>query len=88
MTLTLVPYLPEVLPEVLDVARTIMSEYSRAEALTALAPYLPASLLPDALEIARTIMNERSRARALTGLAPYLTEVLLAALVVNIGVTH
>ena len=62
------PYLPaSLLPDALEIARTIMSECSRAEALTALVPYLP-EVLPEVLDVARTIMSEYSRAEALTAL--------------------
>ncbi|MBW4596693.1 MAG: hypothetical protein KME46_28280 [Brasilonema angustatum HA4187-MV1] len=49
----------------------------RAEALSALAPYLSESLLSIALEAALGIQSDSYRASALSGLAPHLSEVLL-----------
>jgi hypothetical protein len=59
---------PELLPEALEVTRTIQDESSRAQALSELAKQLP-ELLPEALEVTRTIQNESSRAQALSELA-------------------
>ena len=75
----LAPYLPEILPEALEVARAIRYESNRAKALTELAPYLP-EILPEALEVARVIKSKSYRAKALTELAPYLPEILPEAL--------
>jgi hypothetical protein len=63
------------LPEALDAARSIGSEYLRALALAGLAPHFP-EVLPEALDAARSIGDESYRALALAGLGPHLPEVL------------
>ena len=67
---------PALLPEALEVARSIGDKYYRVEALTGLAPHLP-EVLPEALEVTRAIGYQSSRAEALIGLAPHLPENLL-----------
>ena len=47
---------------------------SDAEALTGLAPYLPADLLAQALTAATAITDKGSRAKALAGVAPHMPE--------------
>ncbi|RMF22823.1 MAG: hypothetical protein D6765_13835, partial [Bacteroidetes bacterium] len=72
----------EVLFEALDIAREIVDERYRAEALAALAPHLPEKkrqeVLREALEVARAIENEGNRAEALSALTPHLPEALLS----------
>jgi hypothetical protein len=57
-------------------ARRLEQHAARAEALTGLAPHLPAEqrpvVLAEALRAATAITHERFRAEALTGLAPHL----------------
>jgi len=60
--------------EALNVARAIVDESSRARALAALAPRLPAELLPQALAATRAFADKRWRARALAALVPRLPE--------------
>ena len=70
-----VPHLPEsLLPEALEVTRSINDESARASALSALAEHLPKSLLPYALEVTRTLNSESSRASVLSILAEHLPE--------------
>lgn len=47
-------YIPEVLPEALEVARNIEDDSARAKALSKLTSRIP-SLLPEALEAVRNI---------------------------------
>ena len=65
-----------VLAQALAAATAITDDYSRARALTALAPQLPpdqrASVLAQALAAATAITDDYSRAEALTALAPQL----------------
>jgi hypothetical protein len=61
-----------VLAEALLVAQNISDEYYLADALIALAPYLPLDLLPQALLTAQKISNEFSCATALSALVPFL----------------
>jgi len=70
---------PLILEEALATASAISGEYNRAEALTALAPHLPADLLGQALATASAISGESARARALTALAPHLLPDLRAS---------
>ncbi len=77
----LAPYLSEplrttVLQEALAIARTIVREDRRAQALGALAPYLSEPLLREALAAARTIVKGDSRAETLRALVPHLSEPL------------
>ncbi|MBD2338875.1 hypothetical protein H6G64_18025 [Calothrix sp. FACHB-156] len=77
----LVNYLPPnleklALKEALATARAIQDEYSRADALRALADKLP-EVLPEALAAARAIQDEYSRASALRALADKLPPELL-----------
>jgi NTP pyrophosphatase (non-canonical NTP hydrolase) len=82
------PYLtPTLLTEALEITRGIGEEYSRAKALTGLAPHLP-EILPEALATAREIRNEYYRAKALTGLAPHLPEILPEALATAREIGH
>ena len=57
----------------LEAACAIAVEWSRAEALAALAPRLTANFLPEALEAARGIGDVKSRGDVLVALAPRLT---------------
>jgi hypothetical protein len=73
----LAPYLPAdqqpaVLAQALADATAISFGFSRAEALTALAPHLPAELLAQALAAATAIADDYYRVRALTGLVSHL----------------
>ena len=69
----IINYLSDFLPEALEVAKGIGSEYYRAEALLSLVPHLTdENLLSGALEVARGIGSEYGRAKALQGLAPHL----------------
>jgi hypothetical protein len=52
-------------------------EEARAEALSALAPYLTAELFPEALTAVRAFDTGKTRAKALSALAPYLPAELL-----------
>ncbi len=61
-----------VLAQALAAATAIRDESARAQALTGLAPHLPADLLAQALTAATAIGDDDDRARALTGLAPHL----------------
>lgn len=61
----------------LDHARQIPNYDLRAEALVALARYLPAELLTEALSAAQAIEDEHARTDALLSLIPYLPAVLL-----------
>ena len=74
----LAPHLPaRLLAQALAAATAITRDYSRAEALTALAPHLPdpaAELLAQALAAATAITSDDRRAEALTALAPHLPE--------------
>ncbi|MEH2238265.1 NB-ARC domain-containing protein, partial [Nostoc sp.] len=77
----LVNYLPPNLQELalqkaLAAARTIQSEYSRADALSALAEKLP-EVLPEALAAATAIQDKYYRANALSALAEKLPPELL-----------
>ncbi|MEH1897274.1 MAG: NB-ARC domain-containing protein [Nostoc sp.] len=65
------------LQKALAAARAIQSEYSRADALSALADKLPPELLPEALTAARAIKDESNRAKALSALADKLPPELL-----------
>ncbi|MBD2771756.1 CHAT domain-containing protein, partial [Iningainema sp. BLCCT55] len=58
-------------------AQQVKESGQLAQALSALAPYLPKSLLPVALAAARGIQDDSNRAHALSQLAPHLPEVLL-----------
>jgi hypothetical protein len=60
-------------------ARQMPDPQQRAEALSALAPYLPSDLLPTAFAAAQDISNASARAQALAALAPYLPSDLLPA---------
>ena len=67
----LVPHLPEsLLPKVLELVRTIRFEYSRANALIALAKHDP-ELYEEALAVTRAIQDESSRSSALRALAEH-----------------
>ena len=73
----LVPHLDnkskvQVLQEAFAAACEIEEEFSRAEALAVLAPYLDKQLKRQALTIAREIKEERYRAEVVTALAPHL----------------
>ncbi|MFN6493611.1 hypothetical protein [Nostoc sp. DedQUE03] len=75
----LVNYLPPnlkklALSEALEAALAIQDEWSRAQALSALADKLPDVLLPQALEAALAIQSERFRAQALSALASGLSQ--------------
>ncbi|MGD9211960.1 MAG: hypothetical protein PVI90_14355, partial [Desulfobacteraceae bacterium] len=61
------------LPKLLEAARNISDESSRANALSGLASYLSDDLKVQALEVARNISDESSRADALIGLVPHLS---------------
>ncbi len=61
------------LPEALEVSRSIQNESNRAMALRELAEKLPKYLLPEALEITRSIRDEYHRATALSKLLPRLS---------------
>ena len=61
------------LPDALAAARAIADDESRAEALAALAPYLPDALLSEALAAAGR-SGRFGRARALAPLIPSLAE--------------
>jgi hypothetical protein len=73
--ISLVPYMPadqqrEALAHALSAA--IADQDLQAQALTFVAPHLPADLLAEALAAATAIADDRSRAQALTGLVPHL----------------
>ncbi len=71
----LAPHLPAgLLPEALELTRSLADPDDRSQVLDALAPHLPASLLPDALELARTLDDPFWRARARAALAVHLPE--------------
>jgi hypothetical protein len=59
-------------------ATNFIGNNARAEALTGLAPHLPAELLSEALSAATQIRDESARAKALSGLAPHLPAELLS----------
>ena len=65
---------PAVLGQALGTATAITDDYSRARALTRLAPHLPADLLAQALAAATVIPDDSFRVEALVGLAPHLPE--------------
>jgi len=59
--------------EALAVTRLIKRDWSKAQAITQIAPHLPAPLQPEALAMAGTIAKPEDRSAALVGLAPHLT---------------
>jgi hypothetical protein len=61
-------------PQVLAYALAIPGQESRADALTRLAPHLPADLVTRAMDAAWTIGTPGSRLKALIGLAPFAPE--------------
>ncbi|WP_099072324.1 NB-ARC domain-containing protein [Nostoc linckia] len=65
------------LSKILTAARAIQDEFSRVEALSALADKLPPELLPEALTAAKAIEDEFSRTYALSALADKLPPELL-----------
>lgn len=77
--LALTAQLPEpgkraVLRRALIAARQVRDDWTKAHALIALAPYLPADTLGEALDTATGIQLEGARARVLAALAPALPE--------------
>ena len=79
----LVPHLPEsLLPKVLELVRTIRFEYSRANALIALAKHDP-ELYEEALAVTRAIQEESSRSDELRALAEHHPELYEEALAVT-----
>ncbi|NEQ80925.1 MAG: hypothetical protein F6K26_11915, partial [Moorea sp. SIO2I5] len=81
-------YLPRsLLPQVLDCARGISDEFSRAHALVALAPHFP-DVLPQALDCARGLSHEKDRADALVALVPHFPDVLPQALDCARGISN
>jgi NB-ARC domain/APAF-1 helical domain len=74
---TLVPYRPEIIPEVLSLAEDVTDKSECKDALIALAPHLSEHLLLEVLEIAQAIKDLDSRAKALGGLALHLPMTLL-----------
>ena len=86
----LAPDLPKrLLTEALTTATSIPVDSTQAEALTALAPYLPepqrTQALTEALSAASAIDSEYDRVNALTALAPHLCERLLAEALTTAG---
>ena len=69
------------LAQALTAATAIRDDSARAQALTGLAPHLPAdqqpAVLAQALTAATAIPGDSARAQALTGLAPHLPPDLL-----------
>ena len=65
---------PPVLAQALAAATAITDDFARAQALTGIAPHLPADLLAQALAAATAITGDAARAAVLTGLAPQLPE--------------
>ena len=68
---------PLLFQEALTVAREIEYEFTRARALSALAPHLNDELITQAFVITRKIEDEHWRARALSALAPHLNDELI-----------
>ena len=69
------PARPSLLAQALTAATAITDDHARAQALTALAPHLPADQQPragQALTAATAITDDSARAQALTALAPHL----------------
>lgn len=72
------------LDDALTAARAITSEWSRAEALVSLLPYLPSELLfavfAEALAAVRAVADQQARIRRIWSLAPLLPPELLPAM--------
>ncbi|MEM9542205.1 MAG: hypothetical protein AAGA60_22270 [Cyanobacteria bacterium P01_E01_bin.42] len=72
----LVSYLPEVVPEALNLACQLQDEFNRVLELRALVPHLSRPLLLQALEVTRQMKDESNRAASAIALAAPLPEII------------
>ncbi|MBW4566215.1 MAG: hypothetical protein KME32_35135 [Mojavia pulchra JT2-VF2] len=71
---TLAPYLPTILPEVLQLVQVIRDDLEVAQAFSTLVRYSPSNILPKTLQLLQVIRDDLEVAKILSSLLPYLAE--------------